>query len=141
MIGGGARTAVLFAALAIPLQSAGAAPFYFHKASVDREAFVADFSLCQELAGGVRVEPVQVYSPNIYAVAAASFFAPFFASAERRHMANNVLRTCMADKGYRRVEATSETRKELKRLDEKARVDRLFSLASAPAPDGKVLPR
>lgn len=127
------------------LVSAGAAsaakPVYFHKASVDREIFVTDYFDCNELAGAVRAPRYDVYSPNMYAMAAASFFAPFFESSARRGMVNNVLRTCMSDKGYRRVEATADVRKELNRLAEKKRVDRLFLLAASPEPLGKVLPR
>ena len=137
----GAIAALLIGAAAIPLQPAFAKPFYFHKADVEREAFVAEFSECQELATGVRAPRYHVYSPNIYAAAAGSFFAGFFGSREKRHMMSNVLRTCMADKGYRRVEPTDEIRKGLGKLDEKERVDRLFSLASSPKPQGKVLPR
>jgi hypothetical protein len=141
MIRRGSATALLFAAAVIPIQPSLAKPFYFHKADVGRERFVADYAHCQELAGGVRVARQNVYSPNIYAMAAGSFFAGFFASRERRGMIDNVLRTCMADKGYRRVEATDDEWKQLKRLDQKERVDRLFLLAAAPEPAGKVLPR
>jgi hypothetical protein len=56
-------------------------------------------------------------------------------------MIENVLRTCMADKGYRRVRASKEMVSELRKLPEKERVDRLFVLASAPAAEGEVLPR
>ena len=141
MIRGGAVSTLFCAAMLVPLQPSFAKPFYFHKASVDRETFVADYAHCEELAGGVRVERQAVYSPNIYAMAAGSFFAGFFASRERRGMIDNVLRTCMADKGYRRVEATADEWKQLRRLDQKERVDRLFLLAAAPEPAGKVLPR
>lgn len=141
MIRQGAVAAVLFGAAVIPMQPGFAKPFYFHKANVEREAFVAEFSECEELASGVRAPRYHVYSPNIYAAAAGSFFAGFFGSREKRHMMNNVLRTCMADKGYRRVEPSDEARKALGKLDDKERVDHLFSLASSPEPQGKVLPR
>lgn len=137
----GGFVAALIGAAVIPLQPGSAQSFYFHKADVEREAFVAEFSECQELATGVRAPQYNVYSPNIYAAAAASFFAGFFGSREERRMMNNVLRTCMADKGYRRVEPSDELRKGLNKLDEKGRVDRLFTLASSPEPQGKILPR
>jgi hypothetical protein len=140
-IRGGAIAAGLLAAALIPLQPSFAGPFYFHKADVDRELFVAEYAECDELATGVKAPRYQVYSPTIYAAAAGSFFAGFFGSREKRHMMNNVLRTCMADKGYRRVEPTDEIKKQLGKLDDEERVDRLFSLASSPEPEGKVLPR
>lgn len=118
-----------------------AEPVYFHKAGVERTVFAADFEECNELAGGVRVEHMRVYSPDPIAMAAASFFAPFFESSVRRGMTNNVLRTCMADKGYRRVEVSDDEEKKLKKLEPEARVERLFTLATAPEAEGKVLPR
>ena len=127
--------------LALPAAAAAAEPVYFHKAGVEREVFVADFGECTELAGGVRVEPMNVYSPNMVSMAAASFFAPFFEGSMRRGMTNNVLRTCMADKGYRRVEVSDAEEKSLRKLKADARVERLFTLATAPEPEGKVLPR
>ena len=135
-----ATPAAFALALSIPA-AAAAAPVYFHKPNVDRETFVAEFTECDELASGVRAPRYNVYSPNIYAMAANSFFAGFFGSREKRHMTDNVLRTCMTDKGYRRVEASGEVRKELNKLSEQDRVDRLFGLAAAPDPAGKVLPR
>jgi hypothetical protein len=127
--------------LSIP-GAVAAAPIYFHQAGVAREAFQADLSECVDLAGGVhRVQPQYVYSPNLYAAAAGAFLAGFMASKERRHMVENVLRTCMTDKGYRRVEASPAATASIKKLDQKAREERLYTLASAPEPDGKVLPR
>lgn len=134
-------TAIALLAIVGTTPASAAPPSYFHRAGVDRETFVADYGACDALASGVRAPRYAVYSANIYAAAAGSFFAGFFGSRERRGMVDNVLRTCMADKGYRRIEATPETRKELNRLDEKARVDRLFQLASAASPTGKMLPR
>ena len=65
----------------------------------------------------------------------------YFEGSARRGMVNNVLRTCMADKGYRRVEAPPGVRKELNGLDQKEWIDRLFLLAASAEPVGKVLPR
>ena len=130
------------AALLLAATAAAAEPVYFHKPEVAREAFEADLSECVELAGGVRVQRQNVpYTPNIYAAAAGAFLAGFMASKERRHMTKNVLRTCMTDKGYRRVEATDAVSDELKRLDKAERAERLFGLASAPEPAGRVLPQ
>lgn len=129
------------ACLASATSAAAAEPVYFHKANVSRETFVAEFDECNELAGGVRAPKMAVYSPNMVAMAASSFFAPFFEGSMKRGMTNNVLRTCMMDKGYRRVEVSKPERKTLKALTAEARVDRLFALAAAPDPQGKVLPR
>ena len=132
------------AALAVLTASApalAAEPVYFHKAGVERPTFVEDFQECNELAGGVRVERMTFYSPNMVTMAAASFFAPFFEGSQRRGMTNSVMRTCMADKGYRRVEISNEEEKKLKKMAVEARVERLFSLSTAPEAEGKVLPR
>ncbi len=129
------------AMLAASAPALAAEPVYFHKAGVELAAFAADFEECNELAGGVRVERMNVYSPDMVTMAAASFFAPFFEGSMRRGMTNNVLRTCMADKGYRRVEVSDAEEKSLRKLEREARVERLFTLATAPQPEGKVLPR
>lgn len=126
--------------LALPA-AAVAEPIYFHKANVARDAFEGDLAECVALARGVNVRPQTIYSPNMYAMAAGAFLAGFMASKERRHMIDNVLRTCMADKGYRRVEATDAVSDQMKKMNEKARAERLFTLAAAPAPEGKVLPQ
>lgn len=130
-----------FVMLAVSAPAFGAEPVYFHKAGVERETFVADLTECNELAGGVQVERMHVYSPNAVSMATAAFLAPIFEGSMRRGMTNNVLRTCMADKGYRRVEVSDEEEKSLKKLRIEARVERLFTLATAPEPEGKVLPR
>lgn len=135
-----AITALAIAVLAP--SAARAEPVYFHKPSVEREAFEADLSECVELAGGVRrPTPYVPYSPNVYAAAAGAFLAGFMASKEQRHMVKNVLRTCMTDKGYRRVEADDSVSDELRKLDKAERASRLFTLASAPEPAGRVLPQ
>jgi len=134
-------TGAILAALAAS-PAAAADPIYFHKAGVTREAFVADFDECAGLARGVRehAQPY-VYSPNLYTTLAAAFFAGLTSGREQRYMADNVLRTCMADKGYRRVQATKAVTKELKGLAERERIDRLFALAAEPEPQGGILPR
>jgi len=139
---GRARAGLIAAtALAAPV-AAAAEPVYFHKPQVERAAFEGDLSECVELAGGVRVQRQNLpYSPNMYAMAAGAFLAGFMASKERRHMIGNVLRTCMTDKGYRRVKATDAVSDELKRLDKAQRAERLYSLASDPEPAGRVLPQ
>jgi hypothetical protein len=130
------------ALLIVPAGAAwGAGPFYFQKANVDKASFIADFGECEELAGGINVRRQQVYSNNIYASAAGAFFAGIAASRERRVMITSVLRTCMTDKGYRRVSIPPKLRKELSGLSREQRIDRLFLLAAAPEPAGEVLPQ
>ncbi len=141
MVKRNAAAAAMAAASMMPAPASATEPFYFHKADIDRATFVADYAACEELAGSVRAPRYDVYSANIYATAAGSLFAGFFGSRERRHMSDNVLRTCRTDRGYRRVEASPEIRRELGRLPEKERVDRLFALAALPDPAGKLLPR
>ena len=129
-------------ALATATPAAAAEPIYFHQPNVDRDRFASDYAHCEELALGVQAPPpIPAYSADSYSVAANSFFNGFFRSREKRHMVDNVLRTCMADKGYRRVRASKQMVRELNRLPERERVDRLFLLAAAPVPDGEVLPK
>lgn len=133
----------LIAAIALVAPAAATAePVYFHKPQVERAAFEADLAECVQLAGGVEA-PAQpyVYSPNLYAVAAGAFLAGFMASKQKRQMVGNVLRTCMTDKGYRRVRASDQVSDELGKLNRKQREERLFTLASAPEPAGRLLPQ
>jgi hypothetical protein len=129
-------------ALIAAMPTVAAPPIYFHKPDVDRDRFASDYAYCAELARGVEAPPpISAYSTDIYSVAANSFFNGFFRSREKRHMIESVLRTCMADKGYRRVRASKQMIRELDRLPERERVDRLFVLAAAPVPEGEVMPR
>ena len=129
-------------ALIATAPTTAAEPVYFHKTDVARDQFASDYARCEKLAGGVEAPPpIATYSPDAYAAAVNSFFNGFFRSREKRHMIENVLRTCMADKGYRRVRASKEMVRDLNRLAEKDRVDRLFALAAAPEPEGELLPR
>lgn len=129
------------ALIAMSTPALAAEPVYFHKAGVEREAFVADLGECNELAGGVRVERMNTYSPNMTAMAVNSFLAPILEGSMRRGLMNNVMRTCMADKGYLRVEISNEEEKKLRKMAVEARVERLFSLSTAPQVEGKVLPK
>ena len=137
------RVALMLAGMGLMFapNAAQAKSIYFHKPGVDSATAQRNYADCAELAGGVRVARQNVYSDNMYAMAATSFFAGFFASRERRSLVDNVMRTCMADKGYVRVEASRELVKELDRLPEKERVERLYVLSGEAQPKGKVLPR
>jgi membrane peptidoglycan carboxypeptidase len=128
--------------LALGPVAAAAEPVYFHKPDVERESFEADLSECVELAGGVRrPTPYVPYSPNVYAAAAGAFLAGFMASKEQRHMVKNVLRTCMTEKGYRRVRASDSVSDELRKLGKDQRAERLYALAASAEPAGEVLPQ
>ena len=133
---------LLAALLLLAPAAASAEPVYFHKPSVERATFEADLAECVQLAGGVEApEQPYVYSPNVYAAAAGAFLAGFMAAKQKRQMIGNVLRTCMTDKGYRRVKASEEVSDELEKLNRKQREERLFTLASAAEPAGRLLPQ
>lgn len=133
---------LLAAMLAALPAAASAEPVYFHKPQVERAAFEADLAECVQLAGGVEApDQPYVYSPNMYAAAAGAFLASFMAAKQKRQMTKNVLRTCMTDKGYRRIKASDSVSDELGKLSREQREERLFTLASAPEPAGRVLPQ
>lgn len=140
------RPIMLVAAFAATLVllpgAADARGYYFNRAGVSREAYMADVAECIELAGGVRPgSPYVPYSPNIIAAGAVAFFAGMARSAERRRLRNRVERTCMADKGYGRYEVNDAVLEEIEHLRTEAeRLDRLFGLASAAAPVGQRMP-
>ncbi len=113
---------------------------YFHKPEVTREVFLADHLECDDLARGVQRPRYDVFSSNIYAAAASSLLSGFMGSRERRANVENVLRICMADKGYRRVRAPKALKVELKELAPADRLERLFILAASSSPEGEVLP-
>lgn len=127
-------------ALSWPTIAHAEGPYYYHKAGVPREAYIADAGECAELAGGVRVQAPVAYTPNLYAAAAAGLFSGLMQGAERRRLRNKVERVCMADKGYRRLSIGKEDARAVRTLDERARLDRLFGLAAATVPVGTELP-
>ncbi|MFM9978056.1 MAG: hypothetical protein ACKVOP_08440 [Sphingomonadaceae bacterium] len=132
---------VKLAIVATVLMSASPAwaedPSYFHKAGVSREAYMADMDRCNALAGAARAkQPATGYSPNIYATMATAFFSGLMQGRERRQMQHSVQRTCMADKGYSRIMVRKEQIAEILKLEDQARLDGLFALASAPEPIG-----
>ena len=137
VLAGLAMSAVLLAA--VPA-SAGE-PYYFHKPGVGRDAYMYDVAFCQSLAGGVKNQGPSVYiSPNIYATLALSFFQGFAQGGQRRATASKVERTCMADRGYTRIAVDKASHKQIRKLDDEQRLDRLFALAGAPQPLGTELP-
>lgn len=127
------------AAVFCPVAARAEAPYYFNKAGVEREAYVADIAECAELAGGVRVASTFVYSPNIYAQAVGSLFSGIMKGAEERRLERRVERTCMADKGYRRLTIAKDVAQSIRKLEGETRVARLFELAAASTPIGTEL--
>lgn len=114
---------------------------YFHKPNVDKAAFVTELGTCIELAGGASPSRVQVYPASPYAAAIGGLFGGIIASRDRRAMVLSIMRTCMTDKGYRRVVTPAAVTKQLKALDDETRIVRLHELATAAYPIGEVLPR
>lgn len=136
-------TAAAAAATLLGATAASAGPrYYFNKPGVPLETYMADIAECGELAGGARAKDVYVpYSPNPWAAGAGAFFGALMRGAETRRLRASIERTCMADKGYRRMEVETAVIKEIETLpNEKARLERLFALASSDKPIGKRVP-
>jgi hypothetical protein len=130
-----------FGAALMATPAAAESGYYFHKPGVERSAFEADLSGCVALAGGVSVERQSVSSSNPYAAAVGGFLSGLLAARERRAMVTNIMRTCMADRGYRRVAAPKAVLKQVAALAEVPRMTRLYDLAAQAEPLGEVLPR
>ena len=138
---------VLFAAgitVCATVPAAAEPPYYFHKGAISRESYMADVERCASLATGVRTPNYSV-QPNfnaaygIEAALVANFFIGFQQRAERRRVVSRIERTCMADKGYQRREIETPIYQEIRKMDEKPRLERFFALVSARDPTGKVL--
>lgn len=125
-------------------------PYYFHKAGVSREQYMADVNLCAALSTPVRVARNQPYQPymapnnlsaanNAIAAGISSFFVSLMEGRERRRTVSRIERTCMADKGYTRRSLDKPAFQEIRNLRDDARIDRMFALVSAAQPLGKVL--
>jgi hypothetical protein len=134
------RVAAVVASAVMPAAASAGEPYYFNRAGVTRDVYVADVNECAELAGGVRVARQYVYTPNLYAAAAAGLFSGLMQGAERRRLHAAVERICMADKGYRRLTIDKAALKSIRELEEGPRLDRLFDLASSSTPLGPELP-
>ena len=119
-----------------------AEPYYFHQPGIDRESYAVDVTQCRELAGMGEVQRVAApYSANIYATMATAFLGGFLRGAEKRRHHANIERICMADKGYTRMSIEKTELKRIRELEhDEARMDALFTLASAPQAIGEELP-
>ncbi len=120
-------------------------PYYFHKAAVSHEAYMADVDRCASLSTGVKApsytaQPTNYNAPYaVESAAIASFFLGFLERREQRRLVSRIERTCMADKGYQRRTIDKPVYQDIRKLDAKARLERLFALVSAQEPIGKVL--
>jgi hypothetical protein len=138
----GCSVASLAVCLLLYAEPASAGPaFYFYKPAVEKAVFVTELGTCIELAGGASPSRAQTYSATPYAAAIGGLFSGIMASRERRAMVLDIMRTCMTDKGYRRVTAPVAVAKALNALDDEPRAARLFELATASTPLGEVLPK
>lgn len=137
------RRVAICALIATALPAPAAARLvYFNRAGVEPAMFTADVLECESLASGVNAPAVSgPYTPNLYAVAVTAFLSGFLNARTRRDMVDNVLRTCMVDKGYRRIEAVDEDEDMLRRLPDGERLARLAAFAADPDSKGKQLPR
>jgi hypothetical protein len=122
--------------------------YYFHKASVTREAYQADRLECERLMGGVRkrsaIPTNQPWNQNLTSgqnlavVGITSLFEGMMRAGERRRTANAVERTCMADKGYTRFSVPDELAEDIEHMpDPEARLSRYFAMAAASEPIGE----
>lgn len=142
-VGMGAAALVALFCSATPALAEG--PYYFHKQGIGRDRYMDDVSDCTELAGGVRINRIQIYAygssaaNNAIAAGLGSFFASMMESRERRRLISRIERTCMADKGYERRSIDKARYSEIKKLEGEARIDRMFMLVAAEQPVGEVL--
>ena len=125
--------------------------YYFSKPGVSRDSYVEEVSECSELAGGVSYRrihsgPVFVTYQNTTAGTVGAglglILGGILASSEARRAARRVHevveRTCMADKGYRRMKVDKAFLRDVEAIkDERARIDRFFDFASAEHPAGQ----
>lgn len=119
---------------AVPAQAAE--PYFYHKQDVAREVFESDVEACLGLSSGkgAQVGPGVVVPANPYGAAIGGFLGGMMKARERRQMRDNIMATCMLDRGYRRQPMSDTVAKEFGKLDEAGRMNRWFALASGPAP-------
>jgi hypothetical protein len=139
---------VLIVALGFTASAASAREYYyFNKASVSREQFIAERTECLELSGDVKVPRTSAYVPynnsmtgtqNAAAAGIAGLFMGLMRGSEERRLGREVERTCMADKGYQRYVADKKLLSEIDKIDaQDTRIERYFALASTSQPVGE----
>ena len=127
--------AALAAVTASP--AAAAQPVYYNKAGVAQERYAEDYGECSELAGGVARPRTLVISNSPIAAAAGSFFAALLDGAEQRNLMRMVLRTCMADKGYRRIRMSEISEAQIGKLKGADKEAAIYRMASADTIEGE----
>jgi hypothetical protein len=114
--------------------------FFFHKPGVAREAALADWEECRDLASAV--EPPRgpsIYTPTVAGAAAAGIVQGFIRGGQRRHMAEAAFRKCFQVKGYARYEISKEEAKQLYSGGWKEMREKLADKAAGPAPSQPAL--
>lgn len=114
--------------------------FFFHKPGVSKEAALADWEECRELASAV--EPPRgpsIYTPNLAGAAAAGLVQGFIRGGQRRHMGDAAFRKCFQVKGYGRYGMTKEEGKLVYSGSWKEMREKLAERATGPAPSQPVL--
>ena len=109
--------------------------FFFHKPGVSREAALADWEECRDLASAV--EPPRgpsVYTPTVAGAAAAGLVQGFIRGGQRRRMGEAAFRKCFQVKGYGRYGMTKEEAKQLYSGGWKVMREKLADKAAGPAP-------
>lgn len=113
---------------------------FFHKEGAAREAVLADWEECRDLASAV--EPPRgpsVYTPTVAGAAAAGFMSGLIRGAQRRHMFDAALRKCFHVKGYKRYEMPKEESKLLYSGNWKVMREKLADKATGPTPSQPAL--
>ena len=113
---------------------------FFHKEGAAREAVLADWEECRDLASAV--EPPRgpsMYTPNVAAAAAAGFMQGLIRGKQRRHMFDAALRKCFQVKGYKRYEMSKEEAKLLYSGNWKVMREKLADKATGPTPSQPAL--
>lgn len=122
--------------------------YYFNKANVSREQYVADRDECDRLAGGAGFQgPSGAYVPpnpnlttsqNAAVAGLTGLFAGLMRGGEVRRLQRAVERTCMADKGYGRYRADKSVVAAIQKLKSvELQVERYFALATSAQPIGE----
>lgn len=114
--------------------------FYFHKPGVSKDAALADWEECRDLASAV--EPPRgpsVYTPTVAGAAAVGLVQGFIRGGQRRRMGEAAFRKCFQVKGYVRYGLNKEEGKLLYAGSWKVLREKLADKAVGPAPSDPAL--
>lgn len=144
--------AASIAALALASPAAARDYYFFNKPGVDRQAYLDDRLVCDELAGGVarlstNTDAIdqQIWNnqnltmgQSAAAAGIATVLIALLDGGANRRLQWQVERICLADKGYRRLEMKKADWKVIDETEDlAARIDKWFALASGAKPQGK----